>query len=77
MAAATPQVAGYIELPSDGPWSADALVKECLGICSYVWDQQRTILAGRVPVPHSFDSARLVADMSQLKADLDDLFEQQ
>ena len=74
MAATANQVVGLIEIPTDGPWSADALVKECLGVCTYVWDHDRVIIAARVAAPNSFESGRLFADVPQLHSDLEDLF---
>ncbi len=69
------QVVGLIDVPTDVPWSADAIVSECLGIVPGSKDRERLIIAGRLPVRPSFESARLTADFSQLRNDLDQLLE--
>jgi hypothetical protein len=76
MTATAHQVVGLIEIPADGPWSADALVKECLGIRPEVLDRERFIIAGRLPANSPFETARLFADVPQLRSDLQDLLEE-
>jgi hypothetical protein len=75
MAAVAHQVVGLIDIPTDVPWSADAIVSECLGIAPGVRDRDRWIIAGRLPARPPFDLARLTADLPQLQDDLDQLLE--
>lgn len=76
MPVAVHQVVGLIEVPSDGPWSADALVKQCLGIRSQPWEREGFVIAGRLPVRPPFESARLFADVPTLQTELQELFEE-
>ena len=76
MTTAAHQVVGLIEVPSDGPWSADALVKQCLGLRTQNWEREAFIIAGRLPVRPPFQSARLFADVPRLHGELQELFEE-
>ena len=73
MPALSHQVVGLIDVPSDA-WSADALVRDCLGIIPRAKERNRFI-AGRLAACSQLERDSVAADFSQLRDDLDQLLE--
>jgi hypothetical protein len=73
MPALSHQVVGLIDVPSDA-WSADALVRDCLGIVPRAKERDRFI-TGRRGTSAQLERDDVAADFSQLRDDLDQLLE--
>jgi hypothetical protein len=73
MSALSHQVVGLIDVPSDA-WSADALVRDCLGIVPRAKDLDRFI-SRRLAARSAMARDSVPADFSQLRDDLDQLLE--
>jgi hypothetical protein len=68
------QVVGLVDVPAEGAWSADALVRDYLGRASRV-ERERTVIAGRLAAFGGGVGTSLAADLTQLRVDLDQLLE--
>ena len=75
MSSAPRQVVGLIDLPGDVSWSADALVRECLGSIPSTGSHDQVVIAGRLPGRRPYESGLLAADLYQLRTDLDQLLD--
>ena len=75
MTAVSHQVVGLIDIPSDAGWSADAIVRECLGMSPRIRERDQTAFTRRVGASCGFEMDPVDADFSRLRADLDQLLE--